>query len=69
MSEPVDPKWGVGDLIQLLNKNDEFIYGVVIRVFSNKEQQIKYQIHWFDDDNLSLETLDSIRLLHMNKVS
>lgn len=68
MSEPADPKWGVGDLIQFMNRNDEFVYGVVIQVFSEQGEQTKYKIHWLDDDNPSMETLDSIHL-HMNKVS
>lgn len=68
MSEPLDPKWGVGDLIQFINRNDKLVYGVVIKVFSEEGQQKKYKIHWFDDDNFSMETPNSINL-HMNKVS
>jgi len=30
MSEPMDPRWGVGDLIQFINRYDKLVYGVVV---------------------------------------
>jgi len=67
MSEPMDPRWGVGDLIQFINRYDKLVYGVVVKAVVDEGQLKQYKIHWFDDDQYSMENPSSIS--SMNKVS